>query len=74
MVDEDGVVVLIDPNEMNRSINRFVVYEIIARINQNEVSGNIKEFVGSNVQIWKFQTTIIFRSKELLYIVEAQIK
>jgi hypothetical protein len=63
MADEDGVVALIDPNEVNKSINRFVVDEIIARINENEVSRSIKKFAGSNFQIWKFQMTIIFRPK-----------
>ncbi len=70
MVDEDDVAGLIDPNKVNISINKFAIDEIVARINQNEVSGSIKTFTRSNFHIWKFQMMIIFRSKELLDIVE----
>ncbi len=70
MAYENDVIVLIDPNEVNRSINRFVVDEVVVRINENGASESIKKFVGSNFQIWKFQMTIIFQSKELLEIVK----
>jgi len=70
MENEDDVVALIDPNEVNRSINSFVVDEIVVCINQNEVNRSIKKFTRSNFQIWKFQMTIIFPSKELLNIIE----
>jgi hypothetical protein len=61
---------LIDPNEVNKSINRFVIDEVVACINRNEVSGSIKKFTRSNFHIWKFQMMIIFQSKELLDIVK----
>ncbi len=32
MVDEDDVVAFIDPNEVNRSINRFVVDEVLVHM------------------------------------------
>ncbi len=70
MANEDGVVSLIDPNEVNKSINMFAIDEVVARINQNEVSESIKKFTRNNFHIWKFQMMIIFRSKELLDIVE----
>jgi len=70
MAYENDVIVLVDPNEVNRSINRFVVDEVVVRINENGASESIKKFVGSNFQIWKFQMTIIFQSKELLEIVK----
>jgi hypothetical protein len=70
MAYENDVIVLVDPNEVNRSINRFVVDEVVVCINENGASESIKKFVGSNFQIWKFQMTIIFQSKELLKIVK----
>jgi Lhr-like helicase len=70
MANEDDVVTLVDPNEVNKSINKFSVDEVVACINQNEVSRSIKKFTRSNFQIWKFQMTIILQSKELLDIVE----
>ncbi len=42
--NEDDVVTLIDPNEVNRSINSFVVDEIVVHINQNEVGRSIEKF------------------------------
>jgi hypothetical protein len=48
------------------SIDRFAIDEIVARINQNEVSGSIKKFTMNNFHIWKFQMMIIFQSKEVL--------
>jgi hypothetical protein len=33
MANEDDVIAFIDPNEVIRSINRFVVDEILAHIN-----------------------------------------
>jgi hypothetical protein len=70
MENEDDVAILIDPNEVNRSINRFTIDEVVVHINQNKVSRSIKKFTRSNFQVWKFQMTIIFQSKELLDIVE----
>jgi Asp-tRNA(Asn)/Glu-tRNA(Gln) amidotransferase B subunit len=70
MANEDDVDTFIDPNEVNKSINRFIVDEVVARRNQNEVSRSIKKFTRSNFQIWKFQMTIILQSKELLDIVK----
>jgi hypothetical protein len=70
MADEDSVASFIDPNEVDKSINRFAIDEVVARINQNEVNGSIKKFTRNNFHIWKFQVMIIFRSKELLDIVE----
>jgi hypothetical protein len=70
MENEDDVAILIDPNEVTRSINRFTIDEVVVCINQNEVSRSIKKFTRSNFQVWKFQMTIIFESKELLDIVE----
>ncbi len=54
MTYEDDVVAFIDPNKVNRSINKFVVDEVLAPINQNEVSEKIKKIVGNNFQIWTF--------------------
>jgi len=48
MAYENDVIVLIDPNEVNRSINRFVVDEVVVCINENGASESIKKFVGSN--------------------------
>lgn len=70
MANEDDVATLIDPNEVNKSINRFTIDEVVARINHNEVSRSIKKFTRSNFQILKFQMTFIFQSKELLDIVK----
>jgi hypothetical protein len=70
MENEDDVAILIDPNEVTRNINRFTIDEVVVCINQNEVSRSIKKFTRSNFQVWKFQMTIIFESKELLDIVE----
>jgi hypothetical protein len=70
MAVEADVASLIDPNEVNKSINRFVIDEVVACINRNEVSGSIKKFTRSNFHIWKFQMMIIFQSKELLDIVK----
>jgi hypothetical protein len=67
MAVEADVASLIDPNEVNKSINRFVIDKVVECINQNEVSGGIKKFTRSNFHIWKFQMMIIFQSKELLH-------
>jgi hypothetical protein len=60
MADEDDVTSFIDQNEVNRSINRFAIDEVIVRINQNEVSGSIKKFTKGNFHVWKCQMMIIF--------------
>jgi hypothetical protein len=70
MANEDDVASLIDPNKVNKSINRFAIDEVIVRINQNEVNGSIKKFTKGNFHVWKFQMMIIFRLKELLDIVK----
>jgi hypothetical protein len=72
MAVEADVASLIDPNEVNKSTNRFVIDEVVACINQNEVSGSIKKLTRSNFHIWKFQLMIIFQSKKLLDIVKGR--
>lgn len=69
MGERDDVVARIYQNEVSRNINKFTD-DVVARIDQNEVSRNIKKFIDSNFQIWKFQTTIVFRLKEQIGIAE----